>query len=107
MALRRFVDADGRAWEAWHVRPPQVHAPVRSGADRRSLPGNAFHPDRRNGPDRRTQPFSPAMAYGWVVFETPGEKRRLVPAPPGWDDCPDASLEQFWREAQPLGPPGG
>lgn len=105
MALRRFVDADGRAWEAWHVRPLQAHTPVRSGEDRRARPGDQFHPDRRGGPDRRTQPFNPALAYGWVVFETPGEKRRLVPAPPEWDDCPDTALEQFWRRAQPLGPP--
>ena len=100
MALRRFTDSDGRAWEAGHVRPPHVYTPVRSGVDRRDRGGGGAEQERRRGPDRRTQPFSPALAYGWVCFETPGEKRRLVPAPPEWDECPDTALERFCQDAR-------
>jgi hypothetical protein len=100
MALRRFIDSEGRTWEAWHVRPPHAYAPVRSGVDRRATGDGEAEQERRRGPDRRTQPLSPELAVRWVCFETPGEKRRLVPAPPECDECPDTALERFCRDAR-------
>jgi hypothetical protein len=63
--------------------------------------------ERRSGRDRReTEPPIPPLpqhhatvaaefAYGWLCFETVGEKRRLAPVPEGWDRADDETIEQW------------
>ena len=38
---------------------------------------------------------------GWLCFERPGEKRRLVHFPEKWREFGDAELEKLLQEAQP------
>ena len=99
MPPRQFRDQDGTEWMAWSMSPPQLHSPARSSTDRRcrSIPG--FEPERRTTPDRRRQPFSPSLAYGWMCFESANEIRRLVAPPAGWDEYSETELEQLCRRA--------
>jgi hypothetical protein len=76
MALREFVDRSGRGWTVWEMIPERMHERMRS----------------------TLGPFE----AGWLVFEcTTGEKRRLSPIPPGWDDLPATDLETLCGRATP------
>lgn len=99
MPLRKFRDADGTEWMAWSMAPPQMHAPARSGTDRRRRVIPDFSPERRRAADRRSEPFTPALAYGWMCFESAREIRRLVGPPAGWDELSDGELVQLCRLA--------
>jgi hypothetical protein len=101
VALLEFEDSQGRRWMAWEVRPPRVHSPVRSPVDRRTLQEAKAHPDRRATADRRTRPFHPALAYGWICFQSDAEKRRLAPPPEGWERCSDEELERLCGQGSP------
>lgn len=107
MALRSFRSSAGVPWQVWSVIPGlRDSGERRRGYDRRS-------PDpvlRYSGPERRAQPdrrrtalfLSATLAAGWLVFESPGERRRLSPIPPGWDLCSDAQLERWCERADPV-----
>lgn len=41
------------------------------------------------------------FTYGWLCFETVGEKRRLAPVPEGWDRADDETIEQWCCLAKP------
>jgi hypothetical protein len=101
---RSFKDKDGRIWDVWQVHP--------SAANRRFVQRRVNDDDRadaaerRSGDERRAneQPETPAMTratiapeftYGWLCFETIGEKRRLAPVPEGWDRADDETIEQW------------
>lgn len=99
MPLRQFRDADGTEWMAWSMSPPRCHAPARSSTDRRRRITPGFTPERRKTPDRRHEPFTPALAYGWMCFESEGEMRRLVGPPEGWDEYSDRELAELCRRA--------
>ena len=64
-------------------------------------------PDRRSGEDRRIggrntrARVAAEFSYGWLCFETPGEKRRLAPVPEDWERADDDTIEQWCRIAQP------
>ena len=60
--------------------------------------------ERRSGDDRRAEEkkpgvmratIAPEFTYGWLCFETVGEKRRLAPVPEGWDRADDETIEQW------------
>jgi hypothetical protein len=59
-------------------------------------------PERRSGADRRLALSSarPWTTGGWLVFESEGEKRRLMAIPTDWDMLSDADLEQLFRAAR-------
>ena len=42
------------------------------------------------------------FAYGWLCFETVGEKRRLAPVPEGWERADDETIEQWCCVAKPV-----
>ncbi|HEX8695656.1 MAG TPA: hypothetical protein VF746_24795 [Longimicrobium sp.] len=115
MALRTFRSAAGVVWHVWSVIPGVRHDEERRrGYDRRSPdPVLAYTgPDRRTSADRRSTSrlFGPDMAAGWLAFECPTERRRLVPIPAGWDALSDAELERLCERAQPspgVRPPRG
>lgn len=60
--------------------------------------------ERRSGEERRLSEkekaiaratVAPEFTYGWLCFETAGEKRRLAPVPEGWDRADDETIEQW------------
>ena len=60
--------------------------------------------ERRSGDERRVDEKAPGISratiapeftYGWLCFETIGEKRRLAPVPDGWDRADDDTIEQW------------
>ena len=63
--------------------------------------------ERRSGEERRIgerdarAPVAAEFAYGWLCFETTGEKRRLAPVPEGWDRADDETIEQWCCVAKP------
>ena len=104
MTHRTFKDKDGRLWDVWQVHP--------SAAERRFVQRRVKDEDRgeagerRSGEERRAseQPkghtvsratIAPEFTYGWLCFETVGEKRRLAPVPEGWDRADDETIEQW------------
>jgi hypothetical protein len=96
---RTFKDQQERIWDVWQVHP--------SAAERRFSQRRVFDEDRtdsserRSGEERRISgrdaraPVAAEFAYGWLCFETVGEKRRLAPVPEGWDRADDGMLEQW------------
>ena len=62
--------------------------------------------DRRHTPDRRRSPFhrttavSTEYSRGWLCFESEGEKRRLAPVPPEWDEAGPDRLSTWLQAAK-------
>lgn len=109
MPLRSFRSADGAEWLVWSVVPGPRHDPERRrGYDRRS-PDPVLRysgPERRTAPDRRATRLlvKPELQAGWLVFESPRERRRLSPVPPAWERYTDAALERMCARAEPCQP---
>jgi hypothetical protein len=99
---RSFKDKQGRIWDVWQVHPS---AAERRFVQRRVKDENRSDaPERRSGDDRRIgeqghglprATIAPEFTYGWLCFETSGEKRRLAPVPDGWDRADDETIEQW------------
>jgi hypothetical protein len=75
MALRTFVSHDGSSWNVWNVVPTLAHH------------------------ERRIS-LSSAMTQGWLCFESAGVKRRIVPAPDGWEEWSDGELDEALGRAE-------
>ncbi len=81
MGLREVRDAAGVAWTVFDVFP----------FERQLAPG-------RPVPAR----LAPEMASGWLAFQSEaGERRRVVPAPAGWERLSDAELLGLLAGATP------
>lgn len=80
MASREFTDADGVVWRVWDVKPSHLH------------------------PATRAEEFMEPYAGGWLTFESPFEKRRLIaPYPSRWVEYDLSQLEMLCRAALPVG----
>lgn len=79
--MREFQDGTGTAW-----RVVQVDPAVGGG---------------------RTELLPPDMREGWLVFESPRERRRLSPVPRGWEELPDQRLLHLCEQARPSQPRSG
>ncbi len=106
MPLRTFRDPNGTEWQVWSVVPgARTSEERRAGFDRRSPDPvlRARGGDRREHPDRRRPAVAlpPQLLEGWLIFEAPGERRRLTPIPPHWDALPEPDLERLRVRAQP------
>jgi hypothetical protein len=75
MALRNFTSRDGASWNVWNVIPTLTH-------------------------HQRKVSLSSAMTEGWLCFESEGVKRRIVPAPAGWEEWSDEEMESALARAQ-------
>lgn len=75
MAHREFTDLTGTAWQVWDVVPSST---------------------------RRWQSglYAEGLENGWLCFECGEEKRRLVPVPHRWADCPDSELMAYLARAE-------
>ena len=104
MPLRTFRTSAGVEWRVWNVIPGHAGEDERRcGYDRRSPdPVIAYAgPDRRTASDRRSRGRFD-LDSGWLVFESDGERRRLMPIPPGWEVRADADLERLCARATPV-----
>lgn len=70
MAYVEFEDEEGRGWRAWDTYPQNPHI------------------------------VAPGFEKGWLSFETEGEKHRLAPIPPEWNQAPLARLREMLRVAR-------
>lgn len=98
MALREYVDREGRSWTVWSVAPR--FTPVRSGIERR-VQTVVVSRDRRVSGDRRRRTLDRIVLQGWLCFDSGLERRRLSPAPPDWEMCSEEALERYRAAAQP------
>jgi hypothetical protein len=57
-------------------------------------------PERRRGPFRRSISVASEYSNGWLCFESEGEKRRLAPVPPGWDEAGPEKLANWLQAAR-------
>jgi hypothetical protein len=76
VALREYRDGAGVHWRVWNVQPSTFVAPSVSGQPA----------------DIARQP--------WLCFESRTEKRRLIPAPDGWELHTDAELDDLRQTAE-------
>lgn len=106
VSYRTFLDTTGKRWEVWLVTPA---AAERRKADRRAAAasGEGFTgTERRRTPERRMAPFRRSVAVasefsnGWLCFESEGEKRRLAPVPPGWEEAGPDRLSTWLQAAK-------
>lgn len=79
MASREFTDSEGVVWRVWDVTPAHLH------------------------PITKSEEYMEPYAGGWLTFESPFEKRRLVaPYPSRWGAYDLQQLEMLCRAAQPV-----
>jgi hypothetical protein len=107
LSYRTFLDSSGKRWEVWLITPA---AAERRKVDRRASKGeNAEFQgnlDRRRTPERRRATFRRSAAVasefskGWLCFEADGEKRRLAPIPPGWEEAGPDRLTTWLQAAK-------
>lgn len=83
MAVREFVDENGRLWRAWDIRPEAIHPPTRA-----------------------EDWLADCYVTGWIVFETISgdEKRRLCPWPMKWAEATDRELRELLALATTVSP---
>lgn len=77
MAYREITDPDGRAWRVWNTEPHQFTG---------------------------RHVIAAEYASGWLTFETDDEKRRVAPAPTGWDALDNTALLRLLVDAKVIGP---
>lgn len=109
MTHRTFKDQHGKIWDVWQVYP--------SAAERRFSQRRVHEEERtdtterRSGQDRRESesppshhrgPVAAEFAYGWLCFESAGEKRGLAPVPESWERADDETIEQWCYVAKPV-----
>src|SRR3954463_3978744 len=93
---RKVTDAFGHDWDIWEVSPSVM--------DRRTH-------DEPRIVDRRSRNIgfvgrvSDRLRNGWLAFQSPHEKRRLTPVPPGWHEFTDAELLTLLERATKAGIP--
>ena len=85
MAHREFTDQSGVTWQVWDVIPTLLDSRRPSAAPRARV--------------------RPAFLNGWLAFQCPSERRRLVPVPDRWQEMDDAALAGLCAQAEILGPP--
>jgi hypothetical protein len=101
MTMRTFLDVDGLEWQVFDVIPRREE---RRHYDRRTPTSLESIEDReRREEDRRitvgATPHVGSKAAGWLCFERGSERRRLMPIPDGWTQCPDTQLDEYRRAA--------
>ncbi len=108
MGLRTFMAPDGDEWRVWKVIPTRTLEDVREW-DRRGQDVLAYDgPERRATEPREAVPFvNPALAGGWLCFESEHGKRRLAPPPVLWEEVPEAELLALWEQAELVPPRKG
>src|SRR5687768_11725580 len=87
MSLRTFTDREGVDWQVWDVLPSQPEL-IERRKRRESLPAEQ---ERRAGP---------ALAEGWLAFESDKDRRRLAPIPAGWETASDNQLLEWCAQAR-------
>ena len=81
MAVREFVDQQGKAWRVWCILPEAIH-PVTRAEDY----------------------LADCYQLGWLVFETStgDEKRRLCPYPRNWEEVDESELQSLLSQSEPV-----
>jgi hypothetical protein len=107
VSYRTFLDSKGKRWEVWLITPA---AAERRKVDRRASSGASAGyqgeldrrrtPERRRGPFRRSAAVASEYSKGWLCFEGEGEKRRLAPVPPGWEEAGPDRLATWLQAAK-------
>lgn len=109
MTHRTFKDQQGKIWDVWQVHP--------SAAERRFFQRRLHEDERTDTTERRSRldrresetthyqhraAVAAEFAYGWLCFESAGEKRRLAPVPEAWERADDETIEQWCCVAKPV-----
>jgi hypothetical protein len=83
MAVREFVDGQGKSWRVWCILPESIH-PVTRAEDY----------------------LADCYQLGWLVFEatTGDEKRRLCPFPRDWESVDEQQLRALLGQSEAVRP---
>jgi hypothetical protein len=102
MGYRTFFDSEGVEWQAWDVLPKAVERRI---GDRRVSREDVDFDERRRAERRQVEgrwtPLTSGLRDGWLCFDASGDRRRLTPIPPDWEECPPRALEGYCRSAMP------
>lgn len=95
MTHRIIRDPSGQSWDVWQVEPlvwNDITREVEGGVARADAHELAL-----------PSLIDPALANGWLCFESRGERRRLAPIPLGWERMTDSELEALcaWAAVVP------
>ena len=90
---RQFTDKEGRGWDVWEVIPQF--------AERREAQTAVPVERRADVKPRASLPVE--MREGWLAFESRDERRRLAPAPLGWELLSDRELVELLERATLVG----
>ena len=112
MSHKNFTDEDGVVWAVWDVVPSSTERRM-SGRRLNRTPEQGRQiglgsVERRRIGERRMMQTEPrarvalGLEKGWLVFESPTERRRLAPIPDGWDALPDEGLRALRDAATAL-----
>lgn len=97
MSHRVFADSLDRKWNVWTVVPSRVER--RQQQDAAAWTG----PHRRCQEEYRVR-LGGQFTYGWLAFESAGEKRRLAPIPEHWEEMTPNEFKQLMSRATPVRP---
>lgn len=107
MTHRIIHEANGDTWDVWQVDPPEWIEPPDAPAPQdapSSNPSSVTAGNRTpNTPLSIPAFLDPALANGWLCFESAHERRRLAPIPDGWERMTDAELRALraWATVVP------
>lgn len=108
MAYRTFIDRFGAYWQVWDVRPDRAE---RRSIERRKRTvewkANERRVTQRRRLIQRRTIVKSGAASGWLVFESPREKRCLNPIPRDWEKMTQEELRCLWDKAAPMPTNGG
>lgn len=94
MTHRTIRDPSGENWDVWQVEPLLWDVTL----------GSESGSGRADTPDIASPPMlDPALANGWLCFESRIERRRLAPIPRGWERMTEAELHALcaWATVVP------
>lgn len=99
--FREFTDSRGLHWRIWRVTPSDSAR----GAVSTPPQGVASSPERA-ARIARDESRRAEWTQGWLLFETAGQRKRLIPIPEGWTVASAAALEVMCDSAKPVREPG-
>ncbi|GAC1650003.1 MAG: hypothetical protein NVS4B3_08040 [Gemmatimonadaceae bacterium] len=106
MAIREFVDGDGRIWQLWDTVPSTSSVTAATGPTARFLATGSRRSPEREAPtaSHAAAPalFTAGREHGWLTFASDAEKRRLSPIPDHWQTASPAVLNELLARAKPV-----
>jgi hypothetical protein len=94
-SFREFTDTKGVHWRIWQVTPSDSTLETLSTTPQ-GVPSSSVRTERIARDEARRREWT----QGWLLFESPDEKRRLFPIPDGWTTASIVALQAMCDSAK-------